>query len=90
MAPVAFASIGWKYYLVFVCCCVVGGPVMYFTYPDTLNKPLEEVAALFGDDDLVAIYQQEMQLEGSGLKGAHQSFEKAGDAIVATHSSDLS
>jgi hypothetical protein len=27
-------------------------------YPDTLNKPFEEVAMLFGDDDLVALYQQ--------------------------------
>ena len=33
---------------------------MFFTFPDTLNKPLEEIAALFGDDDLVAIYQRDV------------------------------
>jgi hypothetical protein len=33
---------------------------MYFTFPDTLNKPLEEVAAMFGDDYLVAVYQRDL------------------------------
>lgn len=35
---------------------MIGSLVMFFTFPDTLNKPLEEVARLFGDEDLVAIY----------------------------------
>jgi phenylpyruvate tautomerase PptA (4-oxalocrotonate tautomerase family) len=26
-------------------------------FPDTLGKPLEEVAVLFGDTDMVAVYQ---------------------------------
>ena len=56
VSPVAFRTIGWKFYMVFICCCVGSAIVMYFIFPDTLNKPLEEVAALFGDDDLVAIY----------------------------------
>ena len=56
VSPVAFRTIGWKFYMVFICCCVASAIVMYTTFPDTLNKPLEEVAALFGDEDLVAIY----------------------------------
>lgn len=58
VSPVAFENIGWKFYMVFVSCCVVAAVIMYFTYPDTLNKPLEEVAKLFGDDDLVALYSE--------------------------------
>jgi len=56
VAPVAFENIGWKFYMVFISCAVVGAVIMFFTFPDTLNKPLEEVAAMFGDGDLVALY----------------------------------
>ena len=56
VSPIAFKIIGWKYYLLFISCCVVAAAVMYFTFPDTLNKPLEEVALMFGDEDLVSHY----------------------------------
>lgn len=62
VAPIAFASIGWKFYLVFIACALVSAVVMFTTFPNTLNKPLEEVAALFGDSDLVAIYQSELSV----------------------------
>lgn len=62
VAPIAFASIGWKFYMVFICCAVAAAIVMFFTFPDTLNRPLEEVAALFGDDDLVAVYERDVRL----------------------------
>lgn len=38
----------------------------FFVFPDTLHKLLEEVAALFGDRELVVLYQQE--LEGAGVE----------------------
>ncbi|OCK75229.1 MFS transporter [Lepidopterella palustris CBS 459.81] len=63
IAPTAITNIGWKYYLVFICLSVVGAAVIYLVYPDTLGKPLEEVAKLFGDDDLVAIYQQNIHID---------------------------
>ncbi|KAH0830952.1 Sugar transporter family protein [Fonsecaea pedrosoi] len=56
-APTAFANIGWKYYLFFICITTVGTIIIWWTFPDTLNKPLEEVAQLFGDNDLVVAYQ---------------------------------
>jgi hypothetical protein len=63
VAPVAFKSIGWKFYMVFISCAVVMAAIMYLTYPDTLNKPLEEVAKLFGDDDLVAVYSRDVDID---------------------------
>ncbi|KAI9743673.1 MAG: hypothetical protein M1818_002989 [Claussenomyces sp. TS43310] len=63
VAPTAIAKIGWKYYLVFICLSVFGAAICYLTFPNTLQKPLEEVARLFGDDDLVAIYQQDIEAE---------------------------
>ena len=74
LAPTAFANIGWKFYLVFICITFVASLTVFFVYPDTANKPLEEVARLFGDDDLVAIYQQDIVIdhyrhEIAGIKG---------------------
>jgi sugar porter (SP) family MFS transporter len=54
VSPIAFASIGWKYYLVFISCCVASAIVMFFTYPNTLGKSLEDVALMFGDHDLLS------------------------------------
>lgn len=63
LAPTAIAEIGWKYYLVFICVSVCGAVIVYITFPNTLHKPLEEVARLFGDDDLVAIYSTNIHVD---------------------------
>ncbi|KAH8802545.1 general substrate transporter [Xylogone sp. PMI_703] len=59
-APHAFVAIGWKFYLFFICIPVLGAVVVFFFFKDTLHKPLEEIAALFGDEDTVVVYQQEL------------------------------
>ena len=59
-APTAFANIGWKFYLFFIFFASFGALSSWFVFPDTLHKPLEEVAAMFGDHDLVMVYQKEL------------------------------
>ena len=59
-APTAFAHIGWKYYIFFILFSGLGASCAFFVFPDTLHKPLEEVAAMFGDHDLVMVYQKEL------------------------------
>lgn len=49
--------------MVFIACALTSAVVVFFFFPDTLGKPLEEVAAMFGDDDLVAIYQKDVVLD---------------------------
>ncbi|KAL4939227.1 hypothetical protein BDV06DRAFT_225198 [Aspergillus oleicola] len=44
LAPTAFATIGWKFYLVFICIAVVGAAFIFFTFPDSLKQPLEKSA----------------------------------------------
>lgn len=63
VSPIAFASIGWKFYLVFIACCVVSSATVFLTFPDTLNKPLEDIARLFGDEDLVALYSSDVVVD---------------------------
>lgn len=49
----AFASIGWKYYLVFIVISFLGTIWVFFFIPEMKKIPLEEIAKLFGDTDEV-------------------------------------
>lgn len=51
VAPIAFESIGYKFYLVFCIPGFVAATWLWFCFPNTLGMPLEEVARLFGDAD---------------------------------------
>ncbi|KAJ5106126.1 hypothetical protein N7456_002801 [Penicillium angulare] len=50
-APVtmALASIGWKYYMVFVAVTVASTVVIIFYFPETMGLSLEEINSKFGD-----------------------------------------
>ena len=62
-APTAFKNIGWKFYLAFIIPGSIGGILMWIYFPDTLGLPLEEVAAIFGDADEVAVYQRDIAID---------------------------
>ena len=62
-APTAFATIDYKYYLFFIIFSLIGAIVSFLVYPNTLNMPLEEVARLFGDEDLVAVYMRDIVID---------------------------
>lgn len=70
--PIGFADVGWKYYLVIICWCIVYIPskygrnvaveplltvlVVYLFWPETAHLSLEEVAQNFGDEVAVHIH----------------------------------
>jgi len=62
-APTGFATIGWKFYLPLIIISFIGGLCYWFLWPDTRGLPLEEVAAIFGDQDEVAIYLREVEID---------------------------
>jgi MFS family permease len=45
--PVAMDAIGWKYYIVWVVMIFIHLAVIYFFFPETKNRGLEEVAEIF-------------------------------------------
>jgi len=45
--PVAMEAIGWRYYIVWVCVIGVHLTVIFFFFPETKNRGLEEVAEIF-------------------------------------------
>ncbi|KFY93020.1 hypothetical protein V500_03954 [Pseudogymnoascus sp. VKM F-4518 (FW-2643)] len=50
VSPIAFASVGWKYYSLFVCTNILGAVVVFLMFPETKGKSLEEIGAIFGDE----------------------------------------
>lgn len=51
VAPTAFAAIGWKLYLCFIIPPMLFAILVWFTFPNTLGVPLEEIARIFGDHE---------------------------------------
>ncbi|KAF4626107.1 hypothetical protein G7Y89_g12054 [Cudoniella acicularis] len=45
--PIGLAAIGWKYWIVWCFVLVSNFTIIYFTYPETKNMSLEEVAGIF-------------------------------------------
>ncbi|EME85865.1 uncharacterized protein MYCFIDRAFT_81836 [Pseudocercospora fijiensis CIRAD86] len=70
-APTALANIGWYYYLAFIIPGTIGSVIMWFYFPDTLGKPLEETAALFGDKDEVVAYMRDIAIDEDDASGSH-------------------
>ncbi|TKA44871.1 hypothetical protein B0A54_03161 [Friedmanniomyces endolithicus] len=62
-APIAFINIGWKFYLALIIPGSIGGVLMFLYFPDTNGVPLEEVAAIFGDADEVAVYERDLDFD---------------------------
>ncbi|KAK3939791.1 general substrate transporter [Diplogelasinospora grovesii] len=51
MTPPMITNIGYKSYIVFAVVNLVTVPIVYFTYPETSQMPLEAVDLLFADRD---------------------------------------
>lgn len=75
-APTAFITIGWKFYLVFIIPGTIGGFIVYFWFPNTNGLPLEEIAAIFGDEDEVAVYQAEINVQGGVITDIHSQVKE--------------
>lgn len=60
-APTAFKNIGWAYYIFFIVFAALGSLVALIFFPDTLHKPLEETALMFGDEADVVVLQSHLR-----------------------------
>lgn len=78
-SPTAFVSIGWKYYIVFICTNLVAAFVFLIFFPETKGLSLEEMAILFGDDVIIAPTSEE-----AIKRGLHSTAHRA-DGTEITH-----
>ena len=72
VTPIAVEEIAWRYFLIFIICDAIFIVVVYFVYPETVGKTLEEIAALFGDEVAVEFAQ-----------AGRMPVAKEGDGVVA-------
>jgi sugar porter (SP) family MFS transporter len=73
--PSMFQALGWKTLMVFACFNVVSLPLVYFFFPETANRSLEEVNLLFSLDNPL-VHQNEAEYQ-------RMLFEANGNAAVA-------
>lgn len=62
-APRAIQAIGWHFFLIFIILSAIGTVVIFYFCPNTQGKSLEEIAAFFGDEDLVVVYQNDIHVD---------------------------
>lgn len=49
--PVAFSAMGWRYYCVYIGCLVLFLGLVYFLFPETKGRSLEEVSRIFDREE---------------------------------------
>ena len=78
VAPTAFATIKWKFYLCFIIPAYLFAILCFFVYPNTKGLALEEIAALFGDetattqDTAVVEVQENNDFKGSKIETSEE------------------
>ena len=74
VTPVAIETIGWKYYLVFLCISATIIPVVWVFYPETMGRSLEELEMMFSEGKSIPSIVRESRkpLTGSLLPETHK------------------
>ena len=67
VTPLAIEKIAWRFFVIFVVCDAIFITVVYLVYPETVNRTLEEVAALFGDEVAVKITEAHHYPDTEGI-----------------------
>ncbi|CAI7626997.1 unnamed protein product [Penicillium pancosmium] len=62
--PIAFAALAWKFYFVYVACLAVFIFIIYFLFPETKGRTLEEIAVVFDGDSAqtTSVFEYEKQV----------------------------
>jgi MFS family permease len=69
--PIALAGIGWKYYIIYVALLVIICISVWFYYPETRGRSLEEMAVIF-DGPQAAVPDRRLVLERVEEKAGQQ------------------
>jgi hypothetical protein len=65
-ASTAFAEIGWRYYLVFICITTVSTIAMWYYLPETAGLTLEAIGEKFGETPVTHLHniQRDTKVQG--------------------------
>lgn len=68
-APTAFATIGYRFWIILICLTAIYGLLVFFFLPETKGMTLEDISVLFGDPVELSFEQalsKETHDEGEG------------------------
>lgn len=82
--PIALDSIKWKFFLVFIIPTVVEWLCVFFFFPETKQRSLEDINAAFGEEVAVRYYGATTEEEKEYLKAI-----AAGDIVDHNHKEGL-
>lgn len=66
--PVAMTAITWKYYIVYCCVIAVEIILVYFWFPETKGRSLEEIAFIFDGEGAFGVHDQSKTTEAINLE----------------------
>ncbi|KAH6869064.1 general substrate transporter [Thelonectria olida] len=69
--PIALDSIGYWLFVFYLGVCIMGLAIIWFTFPETKGYNLEELGALFDDDNTVLKLQERSILHGKDPEAGH-------------------
>ena len=82
--PIALDGIGWKYYLVYCVWILIEIATVYFLFPETHNRTLEELSFMFEGKEVQDKVQKNvdkvLHLELENIRGGESSNDAAGTA----------
>jgi MFS family permease len=88
--PIALNNIGWKFFLVLICPTAVYIPVIFFFFPETRQRSLEDINAQFGETVAVhyfnATEEEEKEyakaIETEEMRGSRQATDATREVEV--------
>ncbi|CAK7213533.1 hypothetical protein SBRCBS47491_001832 [Sporothrix bragantina] len=78
-APTALATIGWRYFLIFIGLTFINIIIIWKTFPETKGLSLEEIGEVFGDE--VAVHLTHLTAEEREALDRSIDAEKAGGQV---------
>lgn len=76
VTPVAISTIGWKYYLVFLSVSASIVPIIFFFYPETRGRSLEELEMMFSEGGSITSLVRESRRPLTGSLMTEHIMEK--------------
>ncbi|KAF2028363.1 general substrate transporter [Setomelanomma holmii] len=79
VTPVAIETIGWQYYLVFLIISAIIVPIVFFAYPETMGRSLEELEMMFSEGTSIPGIVRESRKPLTGSLCLERGTEKQGN-----------
>ena len=90
VTPVAISSIGYRYYIVYICIGICVPSVVYLYYPESMGRSLEEMDLLFRESVSVrAVVRASLKAPGRFIEEDSKIADKGGAEVERIESRRL-